>query len=181
MNGGVFDQFFRERFREFYLKTPEDILVLKISIICVIIGVTITSLALTYPNYFPEFTVILVLLFTIIVGINSIISGIFLLIDYKDISYFKQINKIIVSDYGFFLYKKDGTTATVIPWQNIKSIEFRGLEHFLGFIKIGRDPLAIILNLVDGTTFNIPIYQILKAADRLKMAKLVEREGRRRI
>lgn len=154
----------------FYLRTPSILIAFIISFICFAIWCAPLPLSHYIPIPFEE-------LRAIIMGFGglmfSIIFGIFTLVAYSGkLRDFIGINRIIISGDGFLLYKKDGTIAKKIPWQNIKNVYFEYRET--RSVKL-REILSVKLNLIDGNTFEIHIDDILNAYDGFRMVVTINR------
>ena len=161
---------------EYYIITPTEVTGLKVFPIVFVIGIIILwlsdvlDLSGIVDAIFPAVAFIMIGLG--IVGFA--VFGILALISYKDHSRFRYIRKIAVSGEGITLIKRNGTTERSIPWQSIDKVEMRGvISSFMGLVETDREPLGIILYLVDGSQFQIPVYLILKKRDRFRMVSEV--------
>lgn len=152
----------------FYLSRPSILIAFIIFFICFAIGCVSLPLSPYIPSPFDK-----ILAFMAFVGLMfSIIYGIFTLVLYGQLQDFIGINRIVISGDGFLLYKKDGTIAKTIPWQDIKNVEYQeSITHFLGEY---REPQSVKLNLIEGNTFEIPIGDILKVSDRFRMVATIQ-------
>ena len=155
---------------EFYLITPEVLIEFKLCLV----GLAIGSIPLLFNVSFLGFLEPIIVIIFMMSLIFSVIFGILVLIGYDDISRFKQINKIVISGWGFSLYKRDGSTANTIPWHNIKSVEVRGMKKSVWGVEVDRKPVAVTLNLIDGDTFVIPLHIILKDPDSFRMVSILQ-------
>ena len=103
-----------------------------------------------------------------------IIFGVIALFSYEEIVRFRQVKAIVVADQGIAFQRKDGSSQIVLQWQNIKSVEYRGIKWlFVGLMETSREPVLTKFLLVDGSTFSIPL-DILKKHDRIRMMTAVQ-------
>jgi hypothetical protein len=143
----------------------------------IVVGRVIPSLIDSLPRQsLPDIVIFLFLILTPVGVILLIGFGLVTLIGRNDIRRFLSIERIVVSDRGIALYKKDESTDLVIGWQQIKTIQLRYLKHMLlGLMEARREPVAIEFNLIDGSKFRIPLGMILKEKDQLRMVSTINR------
>ncbi|HUV02694.1 MAG TPA: hypothetical protein VMW67_04520 [Desulfobacteria bacterium] len=158
----------------FYLSRPSILIAFIISFICFAIWCVSLPLSHYIPIPFEE-------LRGIIMGFGglmfSIIFGIFTLVAYNSkLRDFIGINRIIISGDGFLLYKKDGTIAKKILWQNIKDVEYQDLitRYYIPPLGEYRQLQSVKLNLIDGSTFEIPVDEILKESDHFRTISAIQ-------
>ncbi len=176
-----FDYQYGEEFQHgevFHSRIPSELKGLVISLIPVIVWGFFGSLERSlHKNIFPDIPDIIPFLLTIMAlfGMMSfIVFGIGLLIDRRDIIRFVSIKKIVISRQGIALFHKARGTDILIDWQHIKAVKLRYLKHMLlGSVEIGREPVEIEFNLVDGSSFKIPLDQILKEKERNRLISMV--------
>lgn len=159
----------------FNLIIPTELKGLIASPIVLIVGSGIFSLFSILPKHSLPDILQLVSLCMIALGIILfVVFGILALVAIKDITRFRKIDKLVIARVGITLYRKDATTDLIIYWQQIKTLEIRGLKHlFGGIVETHREPVAIIIKLVDGSIFTIPLHLILKEKDRSRMVSAI--------
>jgi hypothetical protein len=162
---------------EFQLRTPTEVKGLIISLIMIVAGRILPPLLDVLPTHsLPDIVIFLFILMTPAGVLLLIVFVITTLIAGDDITRFLSVKRIVISSQGIALYKKDDSTDQIIYWRQIKRMQSRGLKHmFLGRIETRREPIAVILNLIDDSKFVIPLHLILKEQDSLRMISTLER------
>lgn len=156
---------------EFYLKTPTELKGLAI-IPLIIVGAFVLLSSQIFPTEIEP-----ILPLGICAGMAFFVMyAAFALWEWEPIMRFRQMKKIVISGYGIALYRKDGNTARLIRWQQINEGKFRGVRHLhIGLLETHSAPGSIILNLNDGSDFEIPLHMILTDEDHLGMVTAIGR------
>jgi hypothetical protein len=162
---------------EFFLITPTEIRGLRITLPLAFIGCGVFWLSGKLPLHSSLGGLSFIAFAAAVVGIIvSLVFGFLALFEEKDIARYSNIKKIIVSGQGVALYRRDDSVDLLLSWQQIKAVQVRGLKHmFLGVVETGQEPVAIVFDLVDGSSFTIPMHLILKESDRTRMVSVVSR------
>jgi hypothetical protein len=161
--------------QEYHLIIPTELKGMAICVGVAVLGLAAGAIAPTLPFYSQARDILPAVAFCAIPGgiIAFFVFGILALIQIQDILRFWPVEKFVVSGAGISMVRKDGLSR-IFPWSQIRTIELRGLKHmFLFAIETSREPVALILNLADGTKFSLPLYVVLKQKDRVQMVRAI--------
>ena len=161
--------------QEFHLVIPTELKGMAICVVVALMGVVVGAIAPALPFYSQTRDILQAVAFCTIPGgiIAFVVLGILALIQIENIVNFWPVKKFVVSGAGISIVRKDGLSRT-FAWSQIRTIEMRGLKHmFVGLVETSREPVALILNLVDGTKFTFPLYVVLKQKDRVQMVRAI--------
>jgi hypothetical protein len=162
---------------EYTLITPSVLKAVIISSIILIAGVLLKSVSILMPPSSEEQFLTVSGIVMIIAGITGfVVFGLMSLIESGDIIRFRPIHKIVLSQSGLTLIKKDQSIDLIISWKQIKTIQIHGITHLVLFvIQTSWEPLGLTLNLLDGSMYKIPLNTILKQKDCLRIIRTLSR------
>ena len=86
---------------------------------------------------------------------------------------FWPIRKIVVSDSGIALHRRDNSVASEIGWQEVVNVEYRIKRKMMGRTEVDREPDSLKFTLTSERTFEIPLSKILRKQDRGRMVRVV--------
>ena len=126
-------------FQEYRLARRSEITGLVVSLVAVILGFLLLFSSEHISISFDRFASIAVAVAFILIGggiVAFIVFGMVAIFSYKGIVRFNGVKAIILTDKGIIFRRKASSSQLMLEWQNVRSVEYRGLKwFFMGLVE----------------------------------------------